>query len=138
MNALLGIVTGEFWSISAIQVLMLVSMLGGFVLWFSRFEGRIRAASQAITALSDQTTQTFEVQRKLLDDLALRIGMMDREGTRKSQQAILSEEKLQEINERRLDKLELFTLDLAPKVASIVVELKWIAAHIRNGKHHED
>src|SRR4051794_20385865 len=99
-----------FWSINAAQIVMLVTIIGGFATWFSRFEGRIRSTSEALKVLTTETERTFS-------ELIARITQIDREGTRKSQQSIAADEKLYEINTRRIDKLEEITLKLAPQVA---------------------
>lgn len=109
-----------FWDVNAGQVSILASMLGGFLLWFSRFEGRVKSA-----------TDGLKEHAELLDRVTKRIEQMDREGTRKSQQSIAADEKLYEINTLRLNKLENIVTDLAPKVAAMATNVEWLAGYVR-------
>lgn len=124
----------SFWSINAGQLVIAMGMLGGFILWFSRFEGRVNATARNVSTLTDQTAKTFVEQRNLISELLARVNQIDREGTRKSQQAIIADEKLAEIALKRIDKLENITIELSPKVAEISANMQWIVHHVqKNG-----
>jgi hypothetical protein len=124
----------QFWSVNAGQLFIAVGMLGGFVLWFSRFEGRVRASTQGLKQLTDETEKTFSHQRGLLAEIVDRVNQIDREGTRKSQQAIASDEKLNEVTLKRIDKLEVIQFEQAPKIAEMAANMNWIVHHVqKNG-----
>lgn len=125
------IAADAFWSVNATQVLMLTLMVSGFVVWFSRFEGRVRSTAIGLKTFSKETEETFNEQRSFMDKLLMKMEAMDREGTRKSQQSLAADEKIYELNSRRIDKLEMVMLDLSPKVAAMSANLDWIADKVR-------
>lgn len=117
----------SFWSFNLGQVVLALGMLAGFTLWFSRFEGRIRSQGQSLASLTTETARA-------LAELTLRINQIDREGTRKSQQSISADEKLNEVTLKRLDKQEEITSKLVPTVTETAVNMRWVVHHIqKNG-----
>ncbi len=117
-------ITESFWQINLGHVLVLIAMLGGFIVWFSRFEGKIRTTAEALSRMGIDTTKTFS-------ELIIRIERIDREGSRKSQQTLAAEEKLNAVTLSRLDKLDALVVDLLPKVASMAKDTEWIARYIK-------
>ena len=53
------IIAETFWSVNAAQVVMLLAIIGGFVTWFSRFEGRVRSAGDALKVLSQDLLESI-------------------------------------------------------------------------------
>jgi len=114
----------SFWQINLGQVVLLLATVGGFILWFSRFEGKIRSTAEALKRMAEETTKASTA-------LWNRIERIDREGSRKSQQELVSGEKLNAVMMARIDAHDKLIVDLLPRVAEMGVNLEWIARHIR-------
>ena len=127
---MLSLLEPGFWNFNLGHVVILLGMLGGFVVWFSKFESRMGATSRGLEVLTREMEKTFAEQRDSMAALSRRVREMDEQGTRKSQQLITADESVNRINTARIDELEKINREWIPKVAAMARDVHWLVSWI--------
>ena len=113
----------RFWTFNLGHLLVLTSMLAGFIIFMMKFENRIAQVENNQRSLTDGLTQIRQMVER-----------MDSQGTNASQRGILRDTEAVTSNTRLIENLERIATDMVPKVERIDVNLSNLIREQRDRK----
>ena|ERR1051326_3746992 len=110
----------DFWQFSIGNLLTIVGMAAGFLIWFLRYDQRLNHLEDVSAEISENNVKVSN----LLDRI-------NREGTQWSAQRLGIETELTKNNTYRINELEKFTKEYGPKIAAIATNVEWLTHHAK-------